>query len=165
MSSPPRRSSSSVSLFDRAPFLRPDLRTCTGRRARRHAGQGRVAAVTTLTERQARFDRFRNDFNDNRPHEALGQVSPTGRYRPSPRPYPSRIEEPRYDAEHGAPQRRDQMGRRFGLSRRCIAWRADRHRRNRARRLAGPLCRWRPRHHRSQDQKAAPLYGGPASLP
>jgi len=51
-------------------------------------------------EQQARFDRFRNDFNDNRPHEALGQVPPTSRYRPSPRPYPSRIEEPWYDAEH-----------------------------------------------------------------
>ena len=51
-------------------------------------------------EQQDRFDRFRNDFNDNRPHEALGQVPPTSRYRPSTRPYPSAIEEPWYDADH-----------------------------------------------------------------
>jgi len=56
--------------------------------------------AATLAEQQARFDRFRNDFNDNRPHEALGQVPPTSRFHPSSRPYPSRIEEPWYDAEH-----------------------------------------------------------------
>jgi putative transposase len=56
--------------------------------------------AATPAEQQARFDRFRNDFNDNRPHEALGQVPPTRRYRPSPRPYPSKIEEPWYDADH-----------------------------------------------------------------
>jgi transposase InsO family protein len=56
--------------------------------------------AATLAEQQARFDRFRNDFSDNRPHEALGQLPPTSRYRPSPRPYPSKIEEPWYDADH-----------------------------------------------------------------
>jgi hypothetical protein len=57
-------------------------------------------AAATAAEQQARFDRFRNDFNDNRPHEALGQVSPTSRYRPSSRPYPNKIEQPWYDADH-----------------------------------------------------------------
>jgi transposase InsO family protein len=56
--------------------------------------------AATPAEQQARFDRFRNDFNDNRPHEALGQVPPTSRYRPSPRPYPAKIEEPWYDPDH-----------------------------------------------------------------
>jgi putative transposase len=54
----------------------------------------------TASEQQARFDRFRHDFNDNRPHEALGQATPTSRYRPSQRPYPGKSEEPWYDAEH-----------------------------------------------------------------
>jgi putative transposase len=56
--------------------------------------------AATLAEQQARFDRFRNDFNDNRPHEALGQVPPTRRYHPSRRPYPAKIDDPWYDAEH-----------------------------------------------------------------
>ena len=48
----------------------------------------------------SRFDRFRQDFNDNRPHEALGQQPPAAFYRPSPRPYPERLDEPWYDAWH-----------------------------------------------------------------
>ena len=49
---------------------------------------------------QARFDRFREDFNVNRPHEALGQRPPAAFYAPSPRPCPDRLEEPWYDAFH-----------------------------------------------------------------
>ena len=45
---------------------------------------------------QDRFDRFRQDFNANRPHEALGQQPPASFYRPSPRPYPERLQEPWY---------------------------------------------------------------------
>ena len=50
----------------------------------------------TAGEQQARFDRFRADFNHNRPHEALGQETPASHFRPSPRPYPQRIDEPAY---------------------------------------------------------------------
>jgi transposase InsO family protein len=42
------------------------------------------------------FDRFRREFNEERPHEALGQREPTLLYRPSPRVYPSRLPEPEY---------------------------------------------------------------------
>ncbi len=41
---------------------------------------------------QARFDAWRHDYNDVRPHEALGQVPPTRRYAASPRRYPERLE-------------------------------------------------------------------------
>ena len=54
----------------------------------------------TAAEQQARFDAFRHDFNDNRPHEALGQIPPIRRYHPSPRPFPETIEEPWYDPDH-----------------------------------------------------------------
>jgi putative transposase len=74
-----------------------------GRHKRMHATlkaeTPRPPAASPAGQR-ARFDRFRHDFNDHRPHEAIGQVSPTSRYRPSPRPSPARIEEPWYDAEH-----------------------------------------------------------------
>ena len=36
---------------------------------------------------QRRFDAFRAEYNAERPHEALGQVTPASRYAPSPRPY------------------------------------------------------------------------------
>jgi len=49
---------------------------------------------------QARFDRFRRDYNHERPHEALGQQSPAAHYQPSSRSYPDHVPEPWYDADH-----------------------------------------------------------------
>ena len=48
------------------------------------------------TSQQDRFDRFRRDYNEDRPHEALGQKPPASLYRPSPHPMPSKIPEPDY---------------------------------------------------------------------
>lgn len=45
----------------------------------------------TLERQQRRFDEFRQIYNDERPHEALGQKRPTTIYRPSPRPYPKSL--------------------------------------------------------------------------
>jgi putative transposase len=56
--------------------------------------------AASADEQQRRFDRFRRHYNQVRPHEALGQQPPATRYRPSPRPYPARIEDPWYDADH-----------------------------------------------------------------
>lgn len=50
-------------------------------------------------EQQDRFDRFRKDYNEERPHEALGQRPPADLYRPSPRPMPDRIPEPVYSGQ------------------------------------------------------------------
>ena len=92
-----------VKLGIRLEHIDPGSPQQNGRHERMHAtlkAETSRPPAATLAEQQARFDRFRNDFNDNRPHEALGQVPPTSRYRPSPLGYPSRIEEPWYDAEH-----------------------------------------------------------------
>lgn len=56
--------------------------------------------ATTPATQQRRFDRMRQDFNAERPHEALGQQPPARHYVPSPRPYPTRLEDPWYDATH-----------------------------------------------------------------
>jgi len=42
-------------------------------------------------EQQEAFDRFVNHYNNERPHEALGQKPPASVYRPSWKPYPDRI--------------------------------------------------------------------------
>jgi transposase InsO family protein len=55
----------------------------------------------SLAEQQARFDAFRVEFNDDRPHEALGQRQPKQLYTASPRSYPDRIDDPSYDADEG----------------------------------------------------------------
>ena len=83
--------------------IEPGAPQQNGRHERMHAtlkAETSRPPAATAAEQQARFDRFRNDFNDNRPHEALGQVPPTSRYRSSPRPYPSKLEAPWYDADH-----------------------------------------------------------------
>jgi transposase InsO family protein len=55
--------------------------------------------AATPRQQQIRFDRFREHYNHERPHEAHGQETPASCYSPSPRPYPDRIEEPWYDAD------------------------------------------------------------------
>jgi len=40
---------------------------------------------------QKRFDEFRHVYNNERPHETLGQKRPATIYRPSPRPYPESL--------------------------------------------------------------------------
>lgn len=44
---------------------------------------------STFSEQQVRFDSFRREYNDERPHEALNQETPLSRYTPSPRTFPS----------------------------------------------------------------------------
>ena len=46
-----------------------------------------------------RFAAFARDYNEERPHEALGQRPPASVYEPSPREMPSRLPEPDYPAE------------------------------------------------------------------
>jgi putative transposase len=56
--------------------------------------------AATARQQQVRFDRFREHYNHDRPHEALDQETPASCYTASPRPYPDRIEEPWYDPDH-----------------------------------------------------------------
>jgi putative transposase len=49
-----------------------------------------------LEAQQAAFDRFRRCFNEERPHEALGQRTPASVHTRSPRPFPARLPEIEY---------------------------------------------------------------------
>jgi hypothetical protein len=44
-------------------------------------------AVPNFLQQQARFDKFMDIFNRQRPHEALEMKCPAEIYQPSPRPY------------------------------------------------------------------------------
>lgn len=52
--------------------------------------------AASLEAQEAAFDRFRREFNHERPHEAIGQVAPAELYARSPRPYPRRAPEVSY---------------------------------------------------------------------
>ena len=53
----------------------------------------------TLAVQARRFATFVRDYNEERPHEALGQRPPASAYQPSPRAMPRRLPEPDYPAE------------------------------------------------------------------
>jgi transposase InsO family protein len=53
----------------------------------------------TMADQQRTFDLFRADYNERRPHEALGQSPPAKHYEPSLRPMPERPRPPEYGDE------------------------------------------------------------------
>ena len=49
-----------------------------------------------MARQQARFDDWRAEFNDDRPHDGLGGRTPASVYAPSPRPMPDVVPGPEY---------------------------------------------------------------------
>jgi hypothetical protein len=87
--------------------IKPGHPEQNGRHERMHrtlkAETAKPPAPTRRAQQKA-FDRFRQQFNEERPHEALEQKTPASCYHPSPRLYPDRIPEPEYDT-HMKPKR------------------------------------------------------------
>lgn len=53
-------------------------------------------AAHSLRAQQRRFDAFRTRYNEERPHEGIGDRTPASLWHPSPRPYPDRVAPPVY---------------------------------------------------------------------
>lgn len=74
-----------------------------GRHERMHRT---LAAETTspprdcLGDQQRAFNAFTREFNDERPHEALGQATPSSVYEPAQRSMPEVAPEPEYGPDH-----------------------------------------------------------------
>jgi transposase InsO family protein len=84
-------------------FIPPGSPQDNGCHERMHRELKKLTAsspAADLAEQQARFDSFRGHYNQERPHEALGQKVPASFWRPSPRPMPDKPAEPWYDADH-----------------------------------------------------------------
>jgi transposase InsO family protein len=72
-----------------------------GRHERMHRTLKRATArppAATRTSQQQRFDVFREEYNLVRPHQALGDATPSSLYTRSPRPYPSTLPPLEYPA-------------------------------------------------------------------
>jgi transposase InsO family protein len=79
--------------------IKPGRPQQNGRHERMHLTLKQDTAsppAPTLRQQQRRFDAFRTIFNEERPHEALGQTPPARHYDPPPRPYSGRLREPDY---------------------------------------------------------------------
>ena len=84
-------------------YIAPASPQDNGRHERMHRtlkAQTSMPAARTAGEQQRRFDRFRRHYNEERPHEALGQQAPARLWRPPARSLPPRLEDPWYDADH-----------------------------------------------------------------
>lgn len=91
-----------------------------GRHERMHRTLKQETASPPAANRrrqQERFDRFRREYNGERPHQALGQQTPESCYQASPREHPGRLRAVEYPAEWEV--RRVAAGGQ-------IRWRADR---------------------------------------
>jgi transposase InsO family protein len=84
-------------------FIHPASPQENGRHERMHRtlkAQTSQPPAANASEQQARFDAFRRHYNEERPHEALGQRPPGEIYTRSKRVMPDRVEDPWYDADH-----------------------------------------------------------------
>lgn len=74
-----------------------------GRHERMHRTLKRETTRPPCHSRRAqqhRFDVWRTEFNELRPHEALGDATPASVYTSSPRPYPARLPPLEYPAHY-----------------------------------------------------------------
>lgn len=79
---------------------RPDQ---NGRHERMHRTLAEDTAsppAFNVVQQQERLDRWRQDFNTVRPHQALGQKCPAQFYQPSNRPFPLKLPPWEYPADH-----------------------------------------------------------------
>jgi putative transposase len=78
--------------------IEPGAPQQNGRHERMHRTLKEATAqppARNFKEQQQRFDRFQHEYNEERPHEGLGQETPASVYTPSARAYPQRLPEPR----------------------------------------------------------------------
>lgn len=87
-----------VRLGIRLERIEPGQPQQNGRHERMHRTLKEATASpprTSLRSQQKAFDEFRREYNEERPHEALGQRPPAEFYAPSGREYPGRLPEQR----------------------------------------------------------------------
>ena len=91
-----------IKLGIRPEHIEPGKPEQNGRHERMHRTLKEATAAPPAANRrrqQESFDAFRQEFNEQRPHEALGQVPPASLYRVSVRSYPERLGETEYPGE------------------------------------------------------------------
>lgn len=91
-----------IKLGIRPERIRPGKPQQNGRHERMHRSLKQAAAqppAANLRRQQEAFDRFRQEYNWERPHEALQMKTPGELYLPNGRSYPTRLGKPEYSVE------------------------------------------------------------------
>ena len=90
-----------IKLGIRPERIEPGKPQQNGRHERMHRTLKQETASPAAANRrrqQESFDRFREEYNEVRPHQALGQTPPGSWYEASPQAYPQRLTAPEYPA-------------------------------------------------------------------
>jgi transposase InsO family protein len=90
-----------IKLGIRPEHIQPGKPQQNGRHERMHRTLKQETASPPASNRRAqqeRFDQFRLEYNQERPHQALGQQPPAACYQASPRCYPERLRPMEYPA-------------------------------------------------------------------
>ncbi len=108
-----------IKLWIRPERINPGHPEQNGRHERMHRTLKAETATppkANMKEQQKAFDSFRNEYNSQRPHEALGQEVPTSIYYPSRRILPNKLPEVEYASCFTVRQVRHNG---------CIKWKGD----------------------------------------
>jgi transposase InsO family protein len=92
-----------VKIGVRPEYIDPGKPQQNGRHERMHLTLKQETAQpprSSMKAQQHRFNVFVREYNHERPHEALGQITPASLYVASPRAFPSRIVGPHYPDTH-----------------------------------------------------------------
>jgi len=84
-------------------LIEPSSPQQNGRHERMHRtlkAEATRPPAANATGQQRVLERFRREYNEERPHEALGNVTPAECYVSSPRPYPRRLTDPEYPGHY-----------------------------------------------------------------
>jgi transposase InsO family protein len=130
---------------------RPGSPQDNGRHERMHRTLKQATASppqATARLQQRAFDSFRSEFNQHRPHEALGDLTPEACYRTGTRPYPRRVPELEYTDEFEV-RRVSQQG--------SIRWKGERT-------FISEVFRYEPLGLKQMDDRWLQVYYGPVAL-
>jgi transposase InsO family protein len=95
-----------------------------GRHERMHRdlkAETTIPPAANRSAQQRRFNTFRKDFNEVRPHEAHGQKPPASFYQPSSRPFPKKLQAPEYPAHFEVRKVSANSGIRWNKVRVCVS--------------------------------------------
>jgi transposase InsO family protein len=130
---------------------RPGSPQDNGRHERMHRTLKQATASppqATARLQQMAFDSFRSEFNQHRPHQALGDLTPAACYQTGTRPYPRRVPELEYTDEFEV-RRVSQQG--------SIRWKGERT-------FISEVFRYEPLGLKQLDDRWLQLYYGPIAL-